>query len=866
MSEWLEANEHGLSAQELRQLSQITEQIREVSNNRYRDPSILNVTADTLLLRATEQARARQRNVIFMITRPNSNRGALQLGYVRDALNKSNDALLGVEYASYSNRLSDGLEWACLVTNFHDNTGPLLDYVSVTAQDIVSLTYLLSRMAQQLSSLHDSGYTHGDVAATNFIVSESGAPHLIDFELCQPLQIKLQDFIVGGTPTYTHPKLLTRLASAQTSNTPVDPDERIRWDIYGLGRTYLQLLEKASNKTYSNLDPYEQRALRLIATRCLDGENKPTETALGLMPADFADLKYRRIADIIDDLAKIIDRSKIVLQVPELDLSNPDRVQASNMVPLVRTQRLDNVLNTGPFRRLAHIKQLGLVELIYPTANHTRSEHALGTYAMACEYIRWLLRDDTNPFFSQVAQAADMRALVLAALLHDLGHYPLAHDFEDADRMFDHEARTARILREDTNLRAVIENPEPDGWQVPVERVIAILSADEDSDASLLDQILHTIVSGPIDADKLDYLRRDSARTGTNYGDGIDLARLSTTATVILRARSSDDGNNRTVGAIGTMEKGVSAAETVAFARYTMFRSVYWHHAYRSVKAMIQFMILDMLRSERAKSRLKYRSRLSAELDQLFIGESGSLFSGHQTFSSESALPIAEDAILRWVDDHGSILSHGIYRRLANRTWFKRLVVLSLKRDLDQETLRLLSTLFAMSHKKRDREQWIRRLLIQRVFQRMIAERVSEIEEGEIGTVIFDRNDARQKFLSACQSSQVLLVDFPDPERTLPGNLLFSIEETYVRSKIDSARAISSETSAIFDDIATGFVPSIGKLRILIAAEHRDFLQRFLQKQTIAKLFRDALGYVASLQVPTEDDDFTVWPTHERPS
>ena len=326
----------------------------------------------------------------------------------------------------------------------------------------------------------------------------------------------------------------------------------------------------------------------------------------------------------------------------------------------------------------------------------------------------------------------------------------------------------------------IIEGREPRGWGVPIGRVVEVLTAKHASSARLIDRLLHTIISGPIDADKLDYLSRDSARTGTAYGNGIDLQRLSTTVTVIV---VPEDGRTRV--AIGTKEKGIGPAETVAFARYTMFRAVYWHHSYRAIKAMIQFIVLDRMRQAMLSSKpQRYPEVLREELERFCGAIDDRLFDGRQSTAPASRLPHAEDEILRRIVLEGTPVGLSVYSELAQRRWFKRILVLSLDRDLQKEQRKKLGKLFEKPDKDAERRvQWMRKLLLQEIFQDSIVMKVSELDQGEQKTVMFKPEEARSRFLKSSTEAQLLLLDFPDPERTLPGELRFSVENRLLAAK-----------------------------------------------------------------------------------
>ncbi len=235
-------------------------------------------------------------------------------------------------------------------------------------------------------------------------------------------------------------------------------------------------------------------------------------------------------------------------------------------VPL--TPRVRQLVDSAEFRRLAKISQLGLVGLVYPAANHTRFEHSLGVYRMALLYLDRLAGDER--FVAAVTPQAAERFIV-AALLHDLGHWPFCHPIEDLRLrgMPSHELFANSFL-----LEGEVADLLRDEWDLQPREIVELLSGKPQAAS---DQLLRSMLSGPIDVDKMDYLMRDSLHAGVPYGRNFDQPRLIQSLCV-----------NQAGDALGITEKGKTAAEMLVFARYVMFSEVYWHHAVRSATAMLQ--------------------------------------------------------------------------------------------------------------------------------------------------------------------------------------------------------------------------------------------------------------------------------------
>jgi HD superfamily phosphohydrolase len=243
--------------------------------------------------------------------------------------------------------------------------------------------------------------------------------------------------------------------------------------------------------------------------------------------------------------------------------------------PLWNNIRLDplsfELIDTPAFQRLRYVRQLGLAFLVYPGATHSRFEHALGTYHLAR---RTLALFEEQSEFGAVGRDA-CTLLRVAALLHDIGHYPFSHALEEIGAL--HHEEVARPLICDGEVADVLKREL--GPDAP-DRIVSLIRGDSDNP-------LQGLISGSIDLDKLDYLRRDAFMCGVSYGE-IDVDRLINALTLL---RDPETAELR----VGMIEKGLSALESLLFAKYQMYRNVYWHHAVRSATAMYKRLVADAL-------------------------------------------------------------------------------------------------------------------------------------------------------------------------------------------------------------------------------------------------------------------------------
>ena len=243
--------------------------------------------------------------------------------------------------------------------------------------------------------------------------------------------------------------------------------------------------------------------------------------------------------------------------------------------PLWNNIRVDalaqQLVDTAVFQRLRYVRQLGLAYLVYPGATHTRFEHALGAYHLARTTISLL--DERGEI---AGVSIEERAITqAAALLHDVGHYPFSHALEEIGALHHEEVATPLVTAGPVAqlLTSMLGAGAP-------ERVLALIRGESESP-------LQGLISGSLDLDKIEYLKRDALMCGVPYGE-IDVDRLLNALVLV-----DEPSTGRRV--VGVLEKGLSALESLLFAKYQMYRNVYWHHAVRSATAMYKRLVGDAL-------------------------------------------------------------------------------------------------------------------------------------------------------------------------------------------------------------------------------------------------------------------------------
>jgi hypothetical protein len=204
------------------------------------------------------------------------------------------------------------------------------------------------------------------------------------------------------------------------------------------------------------------------------------------------------------------------------------------------------IIDTPQIQRLRRIKQLGFANLVYPGANHTRFEHSIGVMYIASKLAERLECDED-----------ERMEIVAAALLHDVGHAPFSHSSELILRKYLRMKHEEYLIKRGGELKEVLKD-----LGLRVGRIAEHIAGKR-----------YGVVSGDIDADRMDYLVRDSYHTGVAYGI-FDLERL------IAKIKFEGD---MVIGA-----GGIRAAESLLISRFMMYPTVYFHHVCRIARKMYE--------------------------------------------------------------------------------------------------------------------------------------------------------------------------------------------------------------------------------------------------------------------------------------
>ncbi len=245
--------------------------------------------------------------------------------------------------------------------------------------------------------------------------------------------------------------------------------------------------------------------------------------------------------------------------------------------------REKKLINTAAFLRLQRVKQLGFVYRIWPGATHTRYEHSLGCYHLAVRALRSLLQKGEQGGLYGVS-ISSVQTLIVAALLHDIGHYPFSHTIEELGPPIILHEQVGRSIIENSEIATLLERD----YHLSPERVADFIDPPKTKELPADDELFSHLLSGALDVDKLDYLPRDARACNVPYG-GVDVSRL------IDALRIQEVHGQRH---IVVTHKGISPLHSLLHARQEMFDNIYWHHTSRAFQVMLVRAVHDALTAE----------------------------------------------------------------------------------------------------------------------------------------------------------------------------------------------------------------------------------------------------------------------------
>ncbi|MFO7819419.1 MAG: HD domain-containing protein [Halanaerobacter sp.] len=346
-----------------------------------------------------------------------------------------------------------------------------------------------------------------------------------------------------------------------------------------------------------------------------------------------------------------------------------------------------DVIDTPEFQRLRRISHLGSANLLFPAAEYSRFSHSLGTF-----YIMKLIIEHFTEIFAEFDLAGELgqeekNLALAAALLHDVGHGPLSHTFEtivkatreDKDYL-EHEEWSARIITaEGSELRRVLEDNFGPDFPNQVARIISTgyrLEKPELLNSGFkkvnMLNLISSLISSQLDADRMDYLLRDSYFTGVEYGE-FDLARLIESLSLTLHDNYYY---------LCVPRKYLSSIEEYLLSRYHMYKEIYTHPFKREMEAII--VKLFRRAKELYQQNLLGKENLPAALLALFENKEMSV----KSYLGFDDIDIY-NLLKKWDKSNDLILSE-LAAAFIERKKFKKIIqadkdeINQLKRELNQ--------------------------------------------------------------------------------------------------------------------------------------------------------------------------------------
>jgi len=469
----------------------------------------------------------------------------------------------------------------------------------------------LEAVARALVALHGTGVGHFDVRAANVIhPDQQGRPAmLVDLDASQLLQF-------GNYSRHTILRIDPR--SAPKEWIAENADARGNIDLAKLGGPSLEWL-----------DWYQFGLLirELLASATLEPTNASYLSEVAAFLTDYpVCIAIRPVV-----VHRLLQKAKPEFLHPYgvAELTRSVEGADTDFFPDGRTFGrvgvLGRIAKHPAFTRLYKVKQLTLVKYIFTGAEHTRAMHMAHSTAVATELIEHLF---SEPRFRRIFDSSDVTFALVAALLHDINHFPFLHTFQESagseftNRILFDEVMDSDFAHYATSphepLREVLANAGIDTgrlWRVIFGR------RQEQSTTSPVEQFVNSMLDSEVDVDKLSYLALDAHFTGVPQGSAIDVSRLMRSALVAQDAYRME--------CLAFDVRGLAAAESVVTARLANFRSVYWHPRNRSLMAMflyvadaIDFSSMDMA-TLRRQFLVSSEEEVIQRMNELYVRRTG---------------------------------------------------------------------------------------------------------------------------------------------------------------------------------------------------------------------------------------------------
>lgn len=694
--------------------------------------------------------------------------------------------------------------------------------------------------------LHGEGVYHCDIKEENIIhvIDASGRSRaaITDFGCARRLENgSLSPASNGGFGTDTH-----RSPYCDLSKDDIAHELLVRNDLFGVSMILHRFLFLMRKNFGENVRSYrEVRELYILAVliggfetvaRCGQHQDIFSKDALVTLTSDFCTAFGPRDASgALELLQTSAERIVYSTRLPELVGNRSPKIMAGIDEHAPFSTRVKAITSHPAFRRLKHERQLGWLHQVFPLASHDRWAHALGVFDLVRRIYLSLLHDRHNPLAVICIRPEDIANAMVAALIHDIGQTEFAHTIEEYEKaLYDHEAGVTTLLEEQfgdgDTLRAVILRD----WSksgVRMDRLLFIAGVTKEEPKGeprflAVDTLAKDIVSGMIDADRLDYLRRDSHFTNVPYGASVDLNRLLSSLSIAIPSQSTNQIR------LSYHAKGLSAIESLLWARYQMFNSVYWHPTYRSIQTMFA-------------SALKDRSQTLND-------------SRRRTF-------FYQYVVLRKSVEHAlSVLTHDLVDATDFRNMFLRILEVTDDRALhfayvsgnkvaQEMVLRLASReLYKVVFERKVRDHNDRRNIVRQAIPRVLLPEHRVTLGEKLASTFFKALEAKYNAKQAKSNSETIahsrmssstihriLVDFPT-RANITKDERYPFEISNTARKHGSLETVAVKNNQVFQDIGKFMFESCC-LRVFAEPEMHFLINKYLSEAEISELVESVL-------------------------
>jgi|GEM_PF-3664400 len=450
---------------------------------------------------------------------------------------------------------------------------------------------IILQITDGLSYLHSHQCLHCDIKPPNLMLEPIPTQEVYEIKIADlgsskiltPIPDLKRTYVVG-TPLYAPDYVLDTLNQKKRVSLSRLKKWFPNWDLFSLGATLARIVWANPNEKPRNFEKWLSEPRENIA-RIFDKDFELLKRIILRLVSEPEDC-FPDVGSVAEAFRKFLPEYLVPLGVREMAVGGAHRTITQPREKVYLSERAYKLVAHPTFQRLHNQSQLNFVYMLYPGAKHTRFLHSLTTYEMSKRYIEGLLGDS---YFKYLMDKQDFEIFLVAAMLHDIGQYPLAHAIEDlgdetftgvklgiqADyQMSEHFLKHRR--RKHPSLANLLEQS---GW-IDVDRLIRLLSRKKLQ--TEVDYFIRSMLDGSLDVDKVSYLLYDSYYTGARYGLGVDLDSFLSSLVAI-----PPEGDRHSQ--IGIVSTGVVAAEGVISARYSMFSRVYWHHFNRAIMAMLKY-------------------------------------------------------------------------------------------------------------------------------------------------------------------------------------------------------------------------------------------------------------------------------------